>query len=360
MTQAAILAASGSPGTTTGFKNRIINGNMVVNQYAQATPYTPTDGKFSLDRWKNGMSANGKYTTQISSSAPAGFTNSLLITSTSAYSLGSSDEFEVYYNFEGYNVADLGYGTANSRSATLSFWAQSSLTGTFGGCLVSTTAAYSFPFSYTITAANTWTYFTVTVTPQTSGTWNITNGTGLQLFFSLGAGSANLGTANAWVAANLRGVTGQVNLVSNNAATLSITGVQLEVGTTATNFDFRSYGTELALCQRYAYMHISGISDGTAIANGNNYVSSYAQGVLHFPVTMRTKPSLTATSGTTYYGFSRNSGNNNLNSISLDSGNTSSRVGWIYNASEVSGTAGNAGIFYTQNASASLLFSAEL
>jgi hypothetical protein len=254
MTQAAILAASGSPGTTTGFKNRIINGNMVIDQRNAGASVTIVGGPYTLDRWKAYSSPSSKYSVQQNAGSvtpPAGFTNYLGCTSLSAYSITSGDYFFLMQRVEGYNIADLAWGTANAKTVTVSFWVYSSLTGTFGGVIQNDNSDRSYPFTYTISAANTWEQKSVTIAGPTSGTWLTTNGTGLSLLLGLGVGSTYSGTAGIWGNANYLGATGATSVVGTNGATFYLTGVQLEVGTTATNFDFRSYGTELSLCQRY-------------------------------------------------------------------------------------------------------------
>jgi hypothetical protein len=285
-------------GNASSFKNRIINGGMDIDQRNAGASITPTDGLFSVDRWKNGLTAASKYSTQQSSIAPTGFSFSLLATSLSSYSVVSSDEFEIFQNIEGFNSADLGWGTANAKAITLSFWARSSLTGTFGGALSNATGNRAYPFTYTINSANTWEYETITIPGDTTGTWaGATNGTGIQVFFSYGAGSSKLGTPGAWAASNAKGATGQVNLVATSGATLAITGVQFEVGTVATSFDFRSIGTELALCQRYfETSYPAGATIPTALANGwssttlQNLVEG-PSGVI-FKVTKRANPTM--------------------------------------------------------------------
>ena len=235
---------------TFGFKNRIINGAMVIDQRNAGASGTATG--YNIDRWVFGATLATKGTWQQNAGSvtpPTGFKNYLGFTSNSAYTPLSSDVFSFYQVVEGFNCADLMWGTANAQTVTVSFWVRSSLTGTFGGALSNTTR--SNPFSFTISSANTWEQKTVTVTGDTSGTWNSTNGQGIFLFITFGAGSAYQGTAGTWATADYRTVTSAVNTVATNGATFYITGVQLEKGSTATSFDYRPYTTELQLCQRY-------------------------------------------------------------------------------------------------------------
>jgi hypothetical protein len=294
MTQAAILAASGSPGTTQGFKNRIINGNMVVNQ--RAASGVPANAAYTLDRWQAQQSGGGVYTVTQSSTAPAGFINSLLVTVTTPdTSLGTSDYYIVNQNIEGLNVTDLGWGTANAKTVTLSFWVRSSLTGTFGGSLMNDGYNRAYPFSYTITTANTWTQISITIAGDTTGTWLTTNGTGIRVEFGLGLGTNYVGTAGAWVASEKYTVTGAVSVIGTTSATWYITGIQLEVGTTATNFDFRSYGTELSLCQRY-FQTYGNVYQGSSFSSLSVAPMGWAQSgtdsknLLTFVVPMRSAP----------------------------------------------------------------------
>lgn len=249
-----------------GFKNRIINGAMVIDQRnagASVTPAAAGSGTYTLDRWNNYASQASKYTVQQNSGSvtpPPGFPNYLGVVSSSAYSITSTDIFLLRQAIEGYNVADLGWGTANAHTVTLSFWVRSSLTGTFGGSFQNAAQTRNYPFSYTISAANTWEQKTITVAGDTSGTWLTTNGVGLFVNFSLGTGSTYSGTANAWASGGpFWSTTGAVNLVGTSGATFYITGVQLEKGTVATSFDWRPYSAELALCQRYYEIISKGI-----------------------------------------------------------------------------------------------------
>jgi len=321
MTQAVALAQQASTGVSQGFKNRIINGAMVLDQRNAGASVTPTTNSYTLDRWIGNNAAASKFTVQQSSTAPTGFSNSLLVTSSSAYTPSASEPFYVSQRIEGFNAADLMWGTANAQTVTLSFWVRSSLTGTFSGSFQNSATDYSYPYTYTISSANTWEYKTVTVVGPTSGTWiGATNGIGLRLYFSMGAGSTYQGTAGAWAAADYRSSTGSTSVVGTNGATWYITGVQLEVGSTATSFDYRPYGTELALCQRYCVKY-GGSNLFEFAAPFTTLIaasSTIAYGCVSSTVPMRTVPSYTtnairlidvsagfavtsvATSGTTY------------------------------------------------------------
>jgi hypothetical protein len=273
-------AAAASP---FGLKNRIINGDMVISQRFGTSSVTPTDGQYTVDRFFAGLTQASKFSVQQVTDAPTGFVNSLRATSLSAYSVGTSDTFLISQIIEGLNVADLGWGTASAQTVTLSFWVKSSLTGTFGGVLKNSAANRSYPFSYTISVANTWEKETITIPGDTSGTWLTTNGIGIYVIFGLGGGSTFSGTAGSWTAGNLSQVTGGTSVVGTNAATWQLTGVQLERNTTATPFEWLPYGTELALCQRY--FQICAFS-GVAYNTGEMGIAS------QFKVNMRTQPSM--------------------------------------------------------------------
>ena len=279
--------AQGGTGTTTGyygFKNRIINGAMVIDQRNAGASTTAADNVYTLDRWQAGSSASSKFTIQQNAASvtpPAGFSNYLGCTSSSAYSVGASETFNVAQQIEGYNVADLAWGTANAKTVTLSFWVRSSLTGTFGGALANSNVTRSYPFSYTISSADTWEQKTITIAGDTGGTWQTTTSTGIRVWISIGTGSTLSGTAGAWAGADYRSATGATSVVGTNGATFYITGVQLEIGSTATSFDYRPYTTEFQLCQRYFQSHSEVI-----VETGANF-----QGWM-YPVQMRVAPTI--------------------------------------------------------------------
>jgi hypothetical protein len=316
MTQAAILAASGSPFTTPSFKNRIINGNMVISQRNGTSSITSgTNGTTSLDRWgiQNNSGAS-RFTVQQNAGSvtpPTGFSNYLGVTSTSAYAVGATDVCGIYQNIEGFNTADLNWGTANAKSVSVSFWVYSSLTGTFSAAIKNSGDDYSYLFNYTISSASTWTYITQTIPGPTAGTWiGATNGIGVKINFNLGTGSSYSGTAGSWVAQAYYATTGSVSVVGTNNATWYVTGVQIESGTTATNFDFRSIGTEFMLCQRYYQRLILGNTSLGANLGlpAFNYIATLALAYYTYPIAMRTTPSLITTGSASNYQVLQNGG----------------------------------------------------
>jgi hypothetical protein len=347
-TGVAILDAN-----TPAFRNRIINGAMVIDQRnAGASVTITTDNTFTLDRWSTAATAASKFSVQQSSTAATGFTNSLLATSLSAYSVAAGDIFALKNTIEGFNVSDLGWGTASAQTVTVSFWVRSSLTGTFGGALQNGAQNRSYPFSFTISAANTFEYKTVTIAGDTSGTWLTNNGKGLLLWINLGTGSTGSGTAGAWASAAYWAPTGATSVVGTNGATFYITGVQLEKGSTATSFDYRPYGTELALCQRYyqrtnSYMGVG--ASGTTL-----------YGYLSFITQMRASPTLSSIGGALYVsdGVAADY-NQSSTSVAINSSRVSV-YGLCYEAGNFSGMTSYRSYFSKQDYAGGFAMSAEL
>jgi hypothetical protein len=365
----AILDASGGNTATIntytptesnmGGKNRIINGDMRIDQRNAGASVTPTGNAYTIDRWAAGMSQASKFSVQRSTTAPTGFINSALITSTSAYSVTSSDRFAFSQFIEGLNCADLGWGTASAKTITLSFQVRSSLTGTFGGSLQNDSATRSYPFTYTISAANTWETKTVTIAGDTTGTWLTDTGIGIIVRFSLGTGSTYSGTAGAWAAADYRSVTGAVSVVGTNAATWYITGAQLEVGSVATPFERRDYGRELMFCQRY-YQKFTATAGGQVFGSGMMNTTTTSRNFIPFLVPLRTNPTALEQSGTAgdYAIFHGGT----VTTCSAVPGFVAATVnGATFEATIASGgTAGNGSLFRAATASAYLGWSAEL
>ena len=270
-----------------GVRNLIINGDMRIDQRNAGASVTQVDGaSFVSDRFYNFGTVSSKFTSQQVTDAPEGFNYSIKNTSSSSYTVGSAEQFWITQKIEGYNIAHLNWGTSDAKTVTLSFWVKSSLTGTFGGSL--TDVSRSYPFSYTISSANTWEKKTITIAGDTSGTWTINNGTGVGVYFSLGSGSNYQNTSGSWHSGNYKTVSGATSLVGTSGATLYITGVQLEVGT-ATPFEHRPFDMELQRCQRYCYRFSGNKRIGLGAWNSD------VQADIHVPLptTMRIPPSIT-------------------------------------------------------------------
>lgn len=291
-----------------GFKNRIINGGMVIDQRNAGASVTNTTAVlYSADRFAMVGSVASKYTAQQNSTAPVGFVKSILATSSSAYTVGTSEYFQIAQRIEGNNIADLAWGTVNAVTVTLSFQVRSSLTGTFGGSLYSYSGDISYPFSYTISSANTWETKSITIAGPTTGTFPTDNSGSLVVGFSLGAGATVSGTAGSWSSTLYRSSTSATSVVGTNGATFYITGVQLEKGSTATSFDYRPYGTELELCQRY--FEITGETINTFLLQGYAASASAIRCPIFYATRKRAAPTVTVSGGgVTGWTYSNGSG----------------------------------------------------
>ena len=278
-------------------RNRIINGAMVIDQRNAGASVTPTDSSYTLDRWFVRCSQASKFTIQQNAGSvtpPVGFSKYLGVTSTSAYSVASGDFFFNAQAIEGYNIADLGFGTASAKTITISFQVYSSLTGTFGGTIRNGANNRYCPFSYTVSSANTWTTISVTIAGDTTGTWATDNTAGLYIYFNLGTGSTySGGTSGVWGSTAYFTPAGTVSVVGTSGATFYITGVQLEVGSSATGFEYRQYSTELMLCQRYYAVTATALYGSLSSPNGQGNVQWF------YKTTMRTAPTVTGNPATT-------------------------------------------------------------
>ena len=341
------------------FKNRLINGAMVIDQRNNGSSVTITNTAavtYVVDRWAAYGSQASKISAQRNAGSvtpPTGFINYFGITSLAATSVGASDYFLVTQRIEGFNVTDFAWGTVNATPITISFWVRSSITGTHSGSLQNQTNNRCYVYTYTISAANTWEYKTVTIAGDTTGTWTTDNANGIGLNFNLGSGSSLSTTAGSWVAGAFVGATGAVSVVGTNGATFYITGVQLEKGVTATSFDYRPYTTELQLCQRYTWKWSPGgaynmIGTGYASATTSVFVP------IRFPVTMRSSPTFTN-------GGSWRVCSNSCLTVSAFTG-SSSGVDSYFMACTVTGATAGYGYALGDNndTTAYMLFSAEL
>ena len=361
-----VQVANLNGGPLAGTRNRIINGDMRIDQRNAGASVTPgASVTYTLDRWGVSEDTDGAATVIQDSSAPSGFSKSLKFTTTTADGSLSAAQFATIVQYiEGQNVEDLAWGTASAKSVTLSFWVRSSLTGTFGGAVTNSAFNRSYPFTYSISSADTWEYKSVVIPGDTSGTWLVTNGVGIRVQLGLGVGSTYSGTAGAWAGSQFISATGAVSIIGTLNATFYLTGVQLEPGTVATPFERRSFGQELALCQRYTY---AAVADGALnsfmpLGIGRWYSGTDAQIAIQHPVEMRTAPTLASSTaaGTFYINTDGTLAGAVLTGISLnEAGINVSAV----NASYSTGgrTAGQATTLYCDNTSfAKLVFSAEL
>ena len=341
-------------GSISGTRNKIFNGDCRIDQRNNGSSGTAT-GVYTVDRWYYFASQASKGTWQQNAGSvtpPIGFTNYLGYTSSSAYSPLAADIFGLAQAIEGYNISDLAWGTSSAKTVTLSFWVRSSLTGQFGGFLknggnlVQGNSNRFCGFSYNINSANTWEYKTITFPGDTSGSWDSTNGSGLAVAFSLGSGSTNIGgTPLTWGSTFYQQPSSSTNIVSTNGATFYITGIQLEIGTVASVFERRSYGQELALCQRYFYSTTSTGSNtqyqNQRTTTSGNYGGAFPQHV-HFPVQMRTSPNCTVYTNSTR----ANSGNVLVNATTASTG-WSSQISSMTFAHWNNGALANVGDYYT-------------
>ena len=277
-------------------RNKIINGDMRIDQRNAGASVSHTGATiFTLDRFKLlGTSSAGVFSIQQDASAPAGFSASMKITvTTTDTSLTGDDRYNVQQQIEGYNISDFAFGTASAKDVTASFWVRSSVTGTFGGALQNGASDRSYPFTYEISSADTWEYKTVTIPGETTGTWATDSGRGMTLYVALGCGPNRSGTANAWASANYHTATGATNLMATSGATFYLTGVQLEAGSVATPFERRSYGQELALCQRYFFAQEFNATQTWGC--GHRQTSNVGRWTTTVPVPMRATPSFSST-----------------------------------------------------------------
>ena len=339
-----------------GFKNRIINGDMRIDQRNAGASVTPTNGQYLVDRWIYYGNQSSKATAQQNAASvtpPVGFTKYLGFTSSSAYSVLTGDYFATGQHIEGFNTADLAWGTASAAPVTLSFWVRSSLTGTFGG-VISNGGTRSYPFTYTISSANTWEKETITIPGDTSGSWGSSNSYGVTVYLGLGVGTTFSGTAGSWSGNSYFSATGATSVVGTSGATFYLTGVQLEKGSTATSFDYLDYGRSLMQCQRYlpAFVADSGTANMVG-AGGFNSATSCAI-TFTFPIQSRVAPTGITVSSVSHFNVTDNTLGSVCSGVVFNAaGNTNAQV---YFQTATSYATYRAGAAYSSNSAAKILF----
>jgi len=317
-----------------GSRNLVINGEMQVSQRVGTTATATGNNTYIIDRYTTFVSGGAAYTVQQVTDTPAGFKNAAKVTITTAdSSLAAGDYALMQYRMEGTDIAHLNCGTSDAETVTLSFWVKSSLTGNFGGAMRNSAADRNYPYLYNIAQANTWEKKSITLTLDTTGTWLTTTGIGLVFMWDFGSGTDFQGTADQWQAGNFHSAASQVKLTATNSATWYVTGVQLEIGSTATDFEHKSFTDELALCRRY-FRKFGGIAgqplsqQGAQYLDGNTIYLSYMADLSE----MRAVPtaSLTGTVNTDYAvyqsGFTKQAG------FSITPTAYSSKVGVLFQA----------------------------
>jgi len=341
---------------TFGFKNRIINGGMVIDQRNSGASVTINNtAVYTLDRWYDrcvGGAGSAVMTVQRSTTAPTGFTNSKLTTVTTSKSPAVSEQFWFYQADEALNMSDFGMGTASAVTFTLSFWVRASVTGTYSVAFQNSAQNRSYVATYTVNAANTFEYKTLTITGDTTGTWLTDNGVGMYVFFDTGSGSNFNAAAGAWTAGTYYRTSGSVSLIANSGATFYITGVQLEKGSTATSFDYRPYGTELALCQRYLpALNSTSTTDPVALAF--TPATTIVRGQFDFKVTPRTPPTGITVSSASHFSWDTGVASGTPSAISFTAASSQSAR---FALTVTGATAGNAAVISFSSASGQILF----
>ena len=351
------------------FRNIIINGDMSIAQRGtSATGLGNGDnGYHTCDRWsfRESGSPTWEFTMSQDTDVPTGqgFVKSLKMDCTTAdASLATNDMCRIQQSFEGQNLQYLKFGTSSAQSTTISFWVKSNKTGNYNVSLLNNDQSRIIGNTYTISSADTWEKKTITFAGDTAGAFDNDNNNSLSLWWGLLGGTDRVGgDSSSWGAnADNKNVAGQtVNLADSTSNEWYLTGVQFEAGSQASDFEFLPFDVNLGRCQRYYHVVSSGT--GNPICIGSMYSSSALHGVVDLPTSMRVRPSIDQTTGTGYYSVYRGGGNDPFNSLVLNfSGTGTENIINFVNETEISGTAGQAGLIVTANSGSYFAVDAEL
>ena len=316
-----------------GRKNLIINGACTISQRLGSGTYTLTASSdyFPVDRFRSWAVGGGQFTIQRSDDAPPGFNNSLMYTvSTIDTSVGSSEYYCVQQRIEGYNTSFLKWGTNDAIPVTLSFYVKSDVPGTYSGSFWNAAQSYSCVFEYEIFETDVWEYKVVSMPGPRVGNWNTTDGVGLGIWWDFGSGTGFNATPGIWQSTGDFRSANQVPFISRTSAKFRMTGVQLEPGLVATEFEHRNHGEELTLCQRYYEENKN--SQYTA----TGYHTSYIRSGMQFQVIKRAAPTVELTSAVNSAGTSLSLTVGNVNTMgfnfTMNSAGTSYGVRFNYTA----------------------------
>jgi hypothetical protein len=309
-------------------RNLIINGSMAISQRNGPTLLSPApSGYGSADRFATFKSGAGTFSIQQSTDSPSGFINSIKATVTSASTPSGTNYYHIQHTIEGQNFASLAQGTSDAKTFTLSFYVKSSITGTFSGSFRDSTPSISYVFEYTVNSANTWERKTITVDGTSSGTFSTDNNAGAYLAFSLGQGTTfGSSTVGSWHSGNYHGSSSETKFIANAGATFQITGVQVEVGDTATPFEHKNARQELSDCQRYCWRLTKENSSESLIAVGFVYSTSSVITHLSYPQVMRAIPSASVSSVSHFQVLASGGGWQTLSSINYGLLKNSGRI----------------------------------
>jgi len=356
-------------GSQQNFRNIIINGDMSLAQRGTSVSgITNTSGDtFVSDRfcWTENGSMTSTFTMSQVTDVPAGqgFAKSLKVDCTATDTPATNERIRIETRFEGQNLQYLKKGTANAESWTLSFWVKSSKTGTYIVNFLDEDNARMVSKAYTINSANTWEKKTMTIAPDTTGTFDNDNAHSLTVAWILSAGSSlqSGSLADVWQDyANANYAAGQVNFADSTSNEFYLTGVQLEAGTTASDFEFLPFDVNRQRCYRYYRTLVPLNTENTGFSMGFYTANNNARFAMHLENPMRTTPTLDIVTGTDYFKiFTAGGGDDELNSFSIMA-NSTERFVIANNTSQASGTGGQAGYVQSSSNSAYLGLEAEL
>jgi len=343
-------------------RNLVINGDMQIAQRNTSVSSVTSGGYLTADRWSEGITTQGTWTISVENDAPtgSGFRKSLKwLCTTADASPAAGDNLQFFTTLEGQNLQQIKKGTAAAEQLTLSFWVKSNVTGTYVAELYDADNNRQTSKQYTISASGTWEYKTITFAADTTGAFDNDNALSLYVVFGLGAGSnftsgtlqtswATATTANRFV--------GQTNLASATSNYWQVTGVQLEVGDTATPFEFKTVEDELLECQRYYQVIVSG--NNKTIGHGFYLSASEVDVPITFVTEMRTEPTGSVVTGTDYYLADNGTSGDSFNTMTLQKASTS-RCNF-YSGTGTSGTAFRPCLVVSNNAASFIAVQAEL
>ena len=367
MSKAAELAKMGEVLTNSqigGRRNIAINGAMQVAQRGNQNTSNGTN-TFGVDRFNVYLRGGAAATVSKDTDVPAGqgFSSSCKIDITTGDALGVANDLALFrQTFEGQDLQQLKKGTSNAEKVTVSFWIKSTITGTYILELNDNDNTRGISKSYTVSSSNTWEHKTITFEGDTTGAFGNDNNLSLYLMWALGAGSdfqgVTLATSWASISDGDARYEGQVNAVNSDSNNIYFTGIQMEVGSVATPFEHRSFGEELALCQRY-YQKITTAAASMGLSSASSYNTAQVNGVIQIVPPMRATPSIDIVTVTDGYRYVAAASNTNFDVLSLEAGSNNSQVLWVKGG--LSGlTAGQAGWLQTTSTSSYMAFKSEL